>query len=319
MKIKLASLYVENCGPLKDVLIKFTDEDDQPLSTVVLAGANGSGKTTVLELIYTLGIFLGNPTTNRYFNGYIEFDVEFDVDNRISGRLRWDYGAKLLGDDETREFFIKTIRNRHQSMKTCFPFFSKDNFLPEDNLNVDIIKPLVIYFPHNRELHSIKGDQINREEGDFQFAYRYSLNTEHRGSFESYLIWLDYAKPELCQRALDFLNQLDFQGKTFHIRREELSVYVKTQDGVEHSLDQLSSGEQSILIMLFDLRRRLLPGSIVLIDEIENSLHPEFQHRLANGLLKLQEMIPYQLIITTHQHNFVEIFGRENTRILTKF
>jgi AAA15 family ATPase/GTPase len=51
---------------------------------------------------------------------------------------------------------------------------------------------------------------------------------------------------------------------------------VRTLDGSEHPLNQLSSGEQNILIMLLELWRRLLPGSIVLIDEIENSLHTEF-------------------------------------------
>ena len=74
---------------------------------------------------------------------------------------------------------------------------------------------------------------------------------------------------------------------------------------------------QSAFVMA--LRRRLLPSSIVLIDEIENSLHPAFQHKLAQGLLALQREIPFQLIVTTHAPIFVEIFGAEATRILTPF
>jgi AAA15 family ATPase/GTPase len=77
--------------------------------------------------------------------------------------------------------------------------------------------------------------------------------------------------------------------------------------------------EQNILIMLLELRRRLIPGSIVLLDEIENSLHPAFQHRLAQNLLQLQKQIPFQLILTTHQAVFVKIFGENSTRILTEF
>ena len=84
-------------------------------------------------------------------------------------------------------------------------------------------------------------------------------------------------------------------------------------------LEQLSSGEQNILIMLLELRRRLIPHSIVLIDEIENSLHPAFQHRIVNGLKRLQEIIPFQLIVTSHSLTILEAFGTQSARILTQF
>ncbi|HAI70568.1 MAG TPA: hypothetical protein DCM38_14165, partial [Gammaproteobacteria bacterium] len=57
----------------------------------------------------------------------------------------------------------------------------------------------------------------------------------------------------------------------------------------------------------------------VLLDEIENSQHPDFQHRLAQNLLQLQRQIPFQLILTTHQPAFVKIFGEKGTRLLTAF
>jgi predicted ATP-dependent endonuclease of OLD family len=81
----------------------------------------------------------------------------------------------------------------------------------------------------------------------------------------------------------------------------------------------MSSGEQNILIMLLELRRRLLPYSIVLIDEIENSLHPAFQRKLAEALKRMQKLIPFQLIVTTHALPMVETFGPASTRILTEF
>jgi len=165
----------------------------------------------------------------------------------------------------------------------------------------------------------VKGEQIHREEITYQWCYRYQNQKYFQGSLESYLIWLDYAEPEIFQVVIDFINQLNFEGKTFYIHRKTLSVMVKTRDGNEHPLNKLSSGEQNILIMLLELRRRLIPGSIVLLDEIENSLHPAFQHRLAQNLLQLQKQIPFQLILTTHQSVFVKIFGENNTRILTEF
>ena len=56
MKIQLQSLRVLNCDPLRDVCIHFNTDGDSPVT--VLAGANGSGKTTALELIVSLGEML---------------------------------------------------------------------------------------------------------------------------------------------------------------------------------------------------------------------------------------------------------------------
>ncbi|RLC07466.1 MAG: hypothetical protein DRI57_25985, partial [Deltaproteobacteria bacterium] len=55
MEIKISSLRVTECGPLKDVRIDFNDsEKDIPQPITVLGGANGTGKTTTLELIFSL-------------------------------------------------------------------------------------------------------------------------------------------------------------------------------------------------------------------------------------------------------------------------
>ncbi|MCP4138001.1 MAG: hypothetical protein GY754_43965 [bacterium] len=48
-------LRVTECGPLRDMIIDFNDsEKDVPHSITILGGANGTGKTTTLELIFSL-------------------------------------------------------------------------------------------------------------------------------------------------------------------------------------------------------------------------------------------------------------------------
>ena len=179
--------------------------------------------------------------------------------------------------------------------------------------------PSVLYFPHNRSFLPIRGNQIQREETRYEWVYRYQVVQDYAGSLDSYLVWLEYAEPVEFAHVVKFLNDLDIDGKTFSIRRKDLKVLVTTRGGGTHFLEQLSSGEQNILIMLLELRRRLLPHSIVLIDEIENSLHPAFQHRIVNGLKRLQEMIPFQLIVTSHSLTILEAFGPQSARILTQF
>ena len=49
--MKIKNLYIENEKRLKNLNINF-ENDEKILDVVVLAGVNGTGKTTVLEVIY---------------------------------------------------------------------------------------------------------------------------------------------------------------------------------------------------------------------------------------------------------------------------
>ncbi len=320
MQIKILSLYIKNSGALKDIIIDFTD-NEQPQSVIVLAGANGSGKTTVLELIFACMGMVADSLTEKSLIPDIFLQTEsvklkclFEDNNKQKIVHEVYYDKNQLGiawelKDKTYEDLYKL---RHEiSMQTCIPY-QKLSLLKE-------MMPCLIHFPYNRELIHVTGEQIYREDIKYEWCYRYQNHSDFKGSLESHLIWLDYAEPEQFYSIIKFLNQLDFEGKTFYVHRKTLSVRVKTRDGNEHPFNKLSSGEQNILIMLLDLRRRLIPGSIVLIDEIENSLHPAYQQRFAKNLLQLQQEIPFQLILTTHQAHFVKIFGEDCSRILTEF
>jgi AAA15 family ATPase/GTPase len=346
MQIKISSLLVQNGGALKDVKIDFTDTTGQPQQVTVLGGANGSGKTTVLELIFALvELFKFSPTTDlTSIDNNIQAilkrteyaELELLIDNEkcqvFSDKPRFPYSDANLHHDKHgiiwQEFYsnarIWHLQYSSKSKKMAEQIRLNQgkslNFLdsPSESVPANTI-PSILYFPHHRELQPVEGEQIYREDVKYQWCYRYLTGFDFQGSLESYLIWLDYADKPMFELVIDFLNQLNFEGKTFHINRKQLSVVVKTREGSEHPLIQLSSGEQNILILLLELRRRLLPGSIVLIDEIENSLHPEFQHRFAKNLARLQKQIPFQLILTTHQYAFVKIFGEPCTRLLTEF
>ncbi|MDM8568784.1 AAA family ATPase [Thiotrichales bacterium HSG1] len=351
MKIKILSLTVKNSGALEDVKIDFTN-DGAAQSVIVLGGANGSGKTTVLELIFSLIELLQFKDFEQYaelYNGSINSIFKYteyaELELLINKRKQYiffneppSFSTEIHNNENKHGLVYKSsvdhikIHDIYHSdisegifnlitSEKCKPLSlltNKATFV-EPILHVPSLPiPSTIYFPYNRELSSVKGEQIHKEVIKYQWCYRYENKLNFQGSLESYLIWLDYAEPEEFKVILDFMNQLDFGGKTFYINRKELSVIVKTKNG-QHSFDKLSSGEQNILIMLLELYRRLIPGSIVLIDEIENSLHPAFYHHLAQNLLKLQKQIPFQLILTTHQPAFVKIFGESCTRILTEF
>jgi len=327
MQIKILSLTVKNGGALKDVKIDFTD-NEQSQSVIVLGGANGSGKTTVLELIFALlELFKISDIRNMRLMQTEYAEIELLIDRKTT-HVFFDNPAVLteaISQGNKYGIRLNRVNNDWRTQTSEMSQQMYDSIMLNEGKPINLSSkqtntiPSILYFPHHRELLPVTGEQIHREEIKYQWCYRYQNLSSFSGSLESHLIWLDYAEPEIFQSVIDFLNQLDFEGKTFHIHRKTLSVIVKTRDGSTHAFDKLSSGEQNILILLLELYRRLIPGSIVLLDEIENSLHPAFQHRLAQNLLQLQRQIPFQLILTTHQPAFVKIFGENGTRILTEF
>lgn len=328
MKLELRSVRIKNCGPIDDIKIDFFDASGKTLPVCVIGGANGSGKTTVLEAICGIAaILVSGDLADKISEKKPEY---LQADLAIEGRnCSLFYGRKPDDAVLLNEYFGRS-RSSHPGIGIIgfelTPFFEsfrdavqlKVNNADQPSLSDNKV-PSIIYLPHNRSLEPVYGQQLQKENERYEFVRLIETVRQFPGSLTSYLIWLDYSDTERFQEMQKFLNNLDFGGKTFHVNRKALDVFVRTESGHEHRLHELSSGEQNLLIILIELYRKLLPGSIVLIDEIENSLHPAYQHRLAQGLLALQKEIPYQLIVTTHAPAFVEIFGEKNTRLLTPF
>jgi len=328
MKLELRSVRIKNIGPIDDIKIDFFDAKGKTLPVCVIGGANGSGKTTVLEVIGSLAEILHTGRAGAFLqtkpDGYAQADWLIDeYDFSIffgttpgDAELKKEHcGEHVEGINLGSTPLYADLRLRIKNQQgNPLPQRLSEIYWSADNL-----VPSLIYLPHSRSLEPVSGQQIQKEDASYSFIHRFQTVRKFPGSLTSYLIWLDYAEPERFSDVQQFLNGLDFDGKTFHVDRKALEVIVKTTSGHEHKLHELSSGEQNLLIVFIELRRKLLPGSVVLIDEIENSLHPAYQHRLAQGLLALQREVPYQLIVTTHALAFVEIFGEENTCILTPF
>lgn len=346
MKIELRSLHVKGCGPLEDVTIDFTDAEGKPRPVTVIAGANGSGKTTVLELI----VDSANKFSPKFARSPISEKTNLEIVEAVyscdESNVTVIYGApketvKKVEHFENRTVidFSPSLVNRNTPLTTQSGFISPANIgneikkqiegilrsqgkVPFDKKQYSDGIPSILLFPHPRKIHPVRGTQLSDEETLYNWVYQYENAQNFQGSLDAYLCWLAFIEPErpgVFTEVTEFLDSLDFDGKKFNLKRTKLKATVTTREGHTHFLEELSAGEQNILIMLLELRRRLLPGSIVLIDEIESSLHEAYQHMLAQALLKIQRDIPFQLIVTTHSKTIAKIFGWDSVVILTDF
>lgn len=113
----------------------------------------------------------------------------------------------------------------------------------------------------------------------------------------------------------------------YSIKDKALVIDIKRDDGVQRlPIDMLSDGERDVIILVADIAYRMAllnpqlldrvletPG-IVLIDEIDMHLHPQWQKYILTDLKKVFPNV--QFIVTTHSPTVINNISAEHVRIV---
>ena len=313
----LNRLRLENFRRFKDVEMKFAKR----LS--VLVGINGAGKSSVLSAISTLLSWyvrrLVSPNGTGSGMAISERDIQTDA---LSSTIA------LVIDDVGREVSWSVSKTAKGA-----PIFDARSDLRElteyvKDLRVSKLAsvPIIAAYTVNRSVLDIPLRIKKHHEFSVLSAYddAFDRAADFRRFFEWFREWEDVeneriadtlstggvpyrANNELAavRRALSrFLPEFS----DWKIRRTPLRMEVK-KDGEPLSVDQLSDGEKCMIALVGDLARRLvvanpeqedplLGNGIVLVDEIELHLHPEWQKSVLPRLL--QTFPNVQFVVTTH-------------------
>ncbi|KIM07130.1 MAG: hypothetical protein KU38_11150 [Sulfurovum sp. FS08-3] len=280
--MKIRELYIENYKMFQDFKIDFVDSDDKPLDIVVLAGVNGSGKTTLLEWIKH-----DNKVTIQPFsksNDYIQFGNGYMLDHKTRKKM---YEVDMYMEREKTKGGIVTVA------------------LDENDMFIDSLDNKIIYLPiYENNIKDIK-------ESILEHYRRLVRKFSHQKAIMEIQGFLN----EIFTDKIDITFSIDDINIVY---RDNEQVIFKNKSENQFDINELSTGEKTLLSKLLYLYFKDYKDKVILIDEPELSLHPSWQNRVLKIYENFAKLNNCQIIIATHSPNILINTDSESLRFLVK-
>lgn len=322
--MKLKRITLNNFKSFKEETIDF----DKNLTVIV--GENGAGKSSVLDAITIILSWIVAKIKNprgfgrdieeeqkRKYSKFTHIEAIFNATGLIN--VNTSRPKSALRTSEFDEY-LQDIREKIEQTegKTSVPVFVKYGVR---RAVVDI--PLKIKKSHIFDLlatydESLKGDANFRNFFEW-FRNREDLENER---------YRENPKTFIEDRELNAVKETISKFipgfKNLRVKRNPLRMVVD-KDDKEFAVNQLSDGEKTYIALIGDLCRRLVLANptlenplmgegIVLIDEIDLHLHPQWQTEIAEKLCNTFPNI--QFIVTTHSPLVITNVKTEQLRVL---
>lgn len=100
------------------------------------------------------------------------------------------------------------------------------------------------------------------------------------------------------------VNGKGLSDKRMYLNMED-GIKVRYKDGTDVPLVKLSDGEQNLIMLYYQLIFSTDRGSLLLIDEPENSLHVAWVEKMLDDYKMMAERLGCQIVIATHSPTFI--------------
>lgn len=309
--MKIEKVHIKNVKGIKDLELSFK-KDDKILDLIVLAGVNGSGKTTILEAI-----------KDFFDNRNIDFnDIE-----------KSNIYLEIFFEDFEREKIIPFINiDSQNNIYQVFHMLGSYNSYIKENKGLyhQLAKnfdnpPKIIYLPANNSFEEVKTESTTLLK-DYQFIN--IVNSTVMNDIPSYIatrrnylatIEEDLTMKEVTNKVVNEINgifdilEIDVRLKGFSKDEKTLPIF-ENSAGEEFDINDLSSGEKQLFLRTLSIKMLEPNNSIILIDEPELSFYPKWQQRIIEVYKKIGKN--NQIIVATHSPHILGSISNENIFIL---
>lgn len=305
--MKLKNLNIKDHPILGDLDLDFTDKSGEILNTIVFAGSNGSGKTSILEAIYNNVV---NSSSVEKIRKIEENIIIPKISHKINKFTRqsnlFNLKALLSNIQYYTENEGKELLKEIQTM----------NYLPK-----------LIYIPTEINFNQLKMTSNTLE---IPYSFGTKIDNNFIGNIPSYIATRinytanteeDLTMKEVRAKVAKDINEifeiLDLDVKLIGLTKDNKSLPLfENSNGETFDINKLSSGEKQLFLRALTLKMLKAKDSIILIDEPEISLHPKWQQRI----LKVYEDIGEnnQIFVATHSPHIVSSTYSKNLRLLSR-
>ena len=328
-RFKLKKLHINEYRGIKNLDLSLEDQ------LTLLIGENGTGKTTILVAIARALSILTSSIASRNFSStplnerdihqaadYFSIQTELDLGNKNKLRCclsKAKRGSIIDAKNDLYDF---------KQLGRCIQHLDKQGAVE---------LPVIVYYAISRSEKMKPSEFIypNREFAENRIGALYDkVNLNGKLSLEEFEQWF-----------------IRLSKKTDHVSQTQLNKFkelivnsipcvndirINLKDGVEtieikignsfKNFSYLSDGQRLFVSLIVDLARRLTISSnqnddpfkgrgIVLIDEIELHLHPQWQRDILPLLIENFQNV--QFIVTTHSPQVISSVDSKSIRTLT--
>jgi predicted ATPase len=323
---------------------------------VVLAGANGGGKSSVLEVLSfaysnTFGFGYANrrPMPEKY---HFDVSIGLSAEELLLIRKYLDenkeYRYQQAGLEQLLEkrFYVRSFRQNVSDAEQSKPVYDWCHILVQHILREHLKRPMGFFLKADRfyppegfqwQNRLFQHEQMATQEhvwsmgfaaseNQYRDMYDYlvSLRYHYFQSLGEYHDALDRGEATFKDKPLDpiapfekLLGEL-LPGYAFGRKKEQVptNLFVQLPNKRIITFHELSSGEKEVFFLLSFFIRHRVENSVVTIDEPELHLHPELARRLVRLMLSVKS--GNQIWLATHNGEIIDEAGRDKTYYVSR-
>lgn len=310
---------------LGNLELDFTKPDGSIYNTIVLAGENGTGKTTILETLSTF-LNLGSIEAFEYIS-YIADGIPYTITPNQDDNPQLGFHARKNEFDGTTQIICTNRNNSPQLIDSDLSDLRHYGFSyskARSGFNTQKVKSTTI-----QQLDSEKYE--NDSNDDFTSIKQLIIDIDAQDNSEwmritksgvgtPFTTFKQTSKMYRFERAFnEFFGTVKFKGVD-NTNHEEIKILFE-KHGREIPVDSLSTGEKQIVFRGTHLLKNInsMSGGIVLIDEPELSMHPKWQQKVLEyyrSLFDKNGTQDAQMIIATHSEYVLRSALKEREDVL---